>query len=94
MLYYLSLLTHTDQLAVFRRQIGHFLDVFVPDHAAKAGVIGLVDQDHAEARALVNQFPAGLLAKFTGSHDYTSTRSMPPLFALATKSGSQFSPSR
>jgi len=34
-------------LALIRREIGHFLDVRIQNHAAKTGVAGVIDPDHA-----------------------------------------------
>lgn len=71
--------------SIFYRQISHFLDVCIPDHAAEAGVIRIGDQDDAQLFIAEKNFSAGLFAQLTGcGHAYTSTRSMPPLLARAT----------
>lgn len=87
---------HLHQGRAFRyRQIGHFPDVRIPDHAAKAGVIRIVDQHDAQLRVAEDDFTTRDRAQFTcRRHAYTSTRSMPPLLARATYSGSQFGPSK
>lgn len=71
--------------SIFDCQIGHFLDVCIPDNAAEAGVICISDQHDAQLLIAEKNFSAGFFAQLTNcSHAYTSTRSMPPLFARAT----------
>lgn len=70
--------------SIFDCQIGHFLDVRIPDDAAKAGIICISDQHDAQLFIAENNFAAGFFTQLAGCHAYTSTRSMPPLLARAT----------
>lgn len=51
---------------VFYRQIGHFLDVCIPDHAAEARVIGICNQYDAQLLIAEQDFAAGFFAQLAG----------------------------
>ncbi len=81
-------------------KIGHFLDVLLPDHAAETGIVGILNQHCPATVILPEQCAANLIAQLTNrvtfhvssfirqeqyiEQPHNSTRSMPPLFALAT----------
>ena len=60
-----------------------------PDDAVEAGKARFFGMDHAEGRRFEYQPPADAFAEDAACEpDQTSTRSIPPLFAAATYSGS------
>jgi hypothetical protein len=50
--------------AVGGGEVAHFLHVRIPDHAAEAGIAGLVDVDHPAMAVLPQQGAAGGPAQF------------------------------
>lgn len=51
-------------IAFLCREITHFLDVFMPDHAAKAGVIRIIHQYNAALAVLPERFAACVVTEF------------------------------
>src|SRR5262245_8039684 len=56
--------------ALARRQIGHFLDVGIPDDPAEPGIAGLRDQHDATARIAPQDLATGALTQFA-CHEMT-----------------------
>jgi hypothetical protein len=72
-------------------QVGKLGHMGVPDHAVKGGKTRLVGTDDAQPCTAPDERPAIFTAQ-RAVVCHTSTRSMPPLLARCTYSGSQFSP--
>jgi thiamine phosphate synthase YjbQ (UPF0047 family) len=45
-------------------KVGHFLDVPLPDHTAKTGVVGIFNQHHTTSLILPEQNSTRLVAQF------------------------------
>ncbi|MNT29173.1 hypothetical protein D3C72_1649030 [compost metagenome] len=78
-----------DVVALARRQVRHFFHVLVPDHAAKAGIGGVINGHDGQALAAPQQgFTALLVGKAVQQcaqiAGHTSTRSIPPSLARFT----------